>query len=147
MTKYCTNSSWGYNGFTDDKTELDLEDDAAYVNWGAAWRMPSVEQLEELINSNYTTTEWTTQNGVNGRKITSKTNDNSIFLPAAGFRIDSSLNVDGSIVYYWSRTLYSDSPNVSPNDAWFLNFDSSHIDVHSADRYAGLSVRPVRLIE
>ena len=72
MTKYCGNSSYGYNGFTDELTELDLEDDAAYVNWGPAWRMPSIEQCEELINSSYTTTDWTIQNGVYGRKITSK---------------------------------------------------------------------------
>jgi len=142
MTKYCTNSSYGYNGFTDNKTELDLEDDAAYVNWGPAWRMPSEEQFKELINSSYTTTEWTTQNGVNGRKITSKTNGNSIFLPAAGYRNGSSLDIGGSGGYYWSRTLFG-----NPIYAWRLRVNSSFIDTTSDNRYRGKSVRPVRSLE
>ena len=140
MTKYCNNSSYGYNGFTDDKTELDPEDDAAYVNWGPAWRMPSEEQFSELINSSYTTTEWTTQNGVYGRKITSKENGNSIFLPAAGFRYYSSLNSAGSYGYYWSCTLSSDDPS----SARYPCFNSSRITMYSNYRYFGQSVRPVR---
>ena len=143
MTKYCTNSNYGFNGFTDDKTELDLEDDAAYVNWGLAWRMPSIEQCEELINSNYTTTEWTTQNGVNGRKITSKTNGNSIFLPAAGYRGNSSLNTAGSYGNYRSRML--DTSILS--DARDLGFGSNNIYMYNFGRYDGQSVRPVRSSE
>lgn len=144
MTKYCTNSSYGYEGFTDDKTELDLEDDAAYVNWGPAWRMPSKEQFDELINNNYTTTEWTTQNGVIGLKIMSKTNGNSIFLPAAGLRDGSSLNAYadvGSFGIYWSRTLSSGDDSY---DAGILNIDSSYISTSNDARLYGQSVRPVR---
>lgn len=140
MTKYCYDSSYGYNGFTDDKTELDPEDDAAYVNWGPAWRMPSIEQCEELVNSNYTTTEWTTQNGVNGQKITSKTNGNSIFLPAAGCLDDSFLNYAGWGGRYWSRTLNSGRPG----SARYLSFSSSGIGMGNDYRYGGRSVRPVR---
>ena len=140
MTKYCTNSSYGYEGFTDDKTELDLEDDAAYVNWGPAWRMPSYEQFQELINSSYTTTEWTTQNGVNGRKITSKTNGNSIFLPAAGYRDSSSFYDAGLSGNFWSRALSLGVPYY----ARLLNFYSSAISAYYNDRCWGLSVRPVR---
>ena len=143
MTKYCTNSSYGYEGFTDAKTELDLEDDAAYVNWGPAWRMPSYEQFQELINSSYTTTEWTTQNGVNGRKITSKTNGNSIFLPAAGYRDSSSFYDAGLSGNFWSRALSSGVPYY----ARLLNFYSSAISAYYNDRCWGLSVRPVRLPE
>ena len=51
MTKYCTNSDYGNDGFVDNKTELDFEDDAAYVNWGPSWRIPSYEQFEELCTS------------------------------------------------------------------------------------------------
>ena len=141
QTKYNTSSSFGT---VDNKTELDLEDDAAYVNWGSNWRMPSKAQFDELINSSYTTTEWTTQNGVYGRKITSKTNGNSIFLPAAGYRGGGSLNDAGSDGYYWSRTL-----NASyPDSARGLLFDSSGIDTSSSYyRCSGHSVRPVRLPE
>ena len=146
MTKYCTDSSYGYNGFTDNKTELDLEDDAAYANWGPAWRMPSIEQFAELINSGYTTTEWTTQNGVYGRKITSKVagyEGNFIFLPAAGDRDNSSLGDAGSDGNYWSRTLGGSYPN----NARGLYFHSGFIGTYNGSRYYGRSVRPVRLSE
>ena len=131
LTKYCTDSSSGYNGFTDDKTELDLEDDAAYVNLGPNWRMPSYEQWQELINSNYTTPQWTTQNGVEGRKITSNANGNSIFLPAAD---------QGSFGGYWSRSLSISWPSL----ALYLEFDLSDISTGSNERCYGRSVRPVR---
>ena len=143
MTKYCTNSSYGNNGFTDNKTELDLEDDAAYVNWGAVWRMPSYEQFQELIDSDYTTTEWTIQNGVNGWKITSKMEgftNKSIFLPAGGWRSLLSLLDEGSYGDYWSRTLDSDYPW----GAWSLYFSSSDFGPWGSSRWVGFSVRPVR---
>ena len=137
LTKYNTSSEYGS---IDKMTELDLEDDAAYVNWGPEWRMPSLGQFEELINSSYTTTTWTTQNGVYGRKITSKKNGNSIFLPAAGYRYISSLNYDGSYGDYWSRSLHSDSPG----SAWRLLFYSSYIGTsNDYGRCSGRSVRPV----
>ena len=144
MTKYCTNSSYGYNGFTDNKTELALEDDAAYVNWGPSWRIPSDEQFEELFNSEYTTTTWTTQNGVNGRLITSKSNGNSIFLPAAGLHYESTLYDAGSYGYYRSLSLHESNPNI----ARYLYFNSSLIRTFDRYfRYSGLSIRPVRLSE
>ena len=75
----------------DNKLELEAEDDAATVNWGNDWQMPSEEQFAELIDTSYTTTSWTTQNGVNGRLIISKSNGNRIFLPAAGYRDETIL--------------------------------------------------------
>ena len=139
LTKYCNNGSYGYNGFTDTLTELELSDDAAYVNWGSDWRMPSKEQFQELVNSSYTSTEWTTQNGVYGRKITSKTNGMSIFLPAAGYRSNTSLNSTSSNGVYWSRTLYVNTRYACP-----LSLNSSNINTSSYYRYYGESVRPVR---
>ena len=143
MTKYCTHSEYGYNGFTDGKTELDPEDDAATKNWGSGWRMPSVNQTQELCNSNYTTSEWTTQNGVNGRKITSKSNGNSIFLPAAGYRWYDELYFAGSTGFFWSSSLY---PRYDYY-AYYLFFDSGYCDWNNYDynRYDGLSVRAVRV--
>ena len=145
LTKYCNDSSCGYNGFTDNLTELVPEDDAATANWGTNWCMPSYDQFNELINSSYTTTEWTTVNGVYGRKITSKVSGhvgNFIFLPAAGYRNNSSVYNAGSYGIYWSRTL-----NTSyPDSARGLNFRSSSINTSSSyDRYFGRSVRPVRV--
>ena len=143
LTKYSINNSYnyGYNGFTDGLTELLPEDDAATANWGSSWRMPTYNQMEELINSKYTTTEWTTLNGVKGRKITSNSNGNSIFLPAAGYRSDASLKGVGAYGYYWSRSLIT---NIS-SCACRLYFDSGSVDKLYSGRYYGQSVRPVRV--
>ena len=138
MTKYCTRSG---DGTVDNKTELEPSDDAATVNWGSNWQMPSLEQLKELYNSSYTTTTWTTMNGKYGRKITSKSNSNSIFLPAAGYRYDSSLTCAGSRGCYWSRSLYA----IYSYSAYSLDFNSSNFYTNGNYRYYGQSVRPVRV--
>ncbi len=139
LTKYCTNSSFG---IVDNKTELDPEDDAAYVNWGEQWRMPSDEQFEELYN--YCTCHWTTLNGVNGRLYTGP-NGNSFFLPAAGFRYNSTHYYAATKGYCWSRTLQ----NEVSLGADYLIFDSDDNlgGVDSDNRYYGFTVRPVRVSE
>ena len=137
LTKYCNKSSYGNNGFTDNKTQLELSDDAAHVNWGGSWRMPTDDELTELWEQ--CTWTWTTQNGVYGRKVTSKTNGNSIFLPAAGYRGGSSLDGAGSYGYYWSSSHYSGSPG----GAWDVNFNSSNVGRINGSRCRGRSVRPV----
>ena len=77
MTKYCTDRFYGNQ---DNKTSLDLEDDAAYVIWGEHWCMPTEDQLIELMRN--TSSERTTQNGMTGKKLTSMTNGAFIFLPS-----------------------------------------------------------------
>jgi len=135
LTKYCTSSSYGT---VDNKTVLDLEDDAAYMNWGSAWRMPTRAEIKELIDN--TTSTWTTVNGVKGRRFTSKTNGNSIFLPAAGYRWYSDLYDAGSYGRYWSSSLES-----GPYYAYDLNFNSGYVFWNSLDyRDNGRPVRPVR---
>ncbi len=124
-------------------TELLPEDDAATANWGSGWQMPSFDQMKELFNSSYTTSEWTQLNGVNGRKITSKSNGNSIFLPAAGYRYDTSLGGAGSSGYYWSRSL-SASNSVY---AYSLFFGSDSVVWRYGSRGCGQGVRPVRVQE
>ena len=137
LTKYCNNPDYGYNGFTDNLTTLLSEDDAATANWGSDWRMPTEEEWQELYNN--TTCTWTTQNGVNGRLFTA-VNGNSLFLPAAGCRLGSSLYGVGSYGDYWSRSLNTDDPYI----AWYFYFDSGNCDVSYYYRYYGLSVRGVR---
>ena len=140
ITKYCKSSTYGK---VDGLTELVVSDDAAYVNWDSNWRMPSKTQCEELYNSSYTTTIWTTENGVYGRKITSKSNGNSIFLPAAGFYNGTSLEDKGTYCYHLSRTLLIS--NNMPFYAYNLMFSSS-TDGYMSNKYrsSGLPVRPVR---
>lgn len=82
MTKYCNSSDWGV---VDNKMTLDPEDDAATVNWGSNWCMPTADQIAELTKSDYTTVELTTMNDVPVLKITSKKNGNSIVLSPAGY--------------------------------------------------------------
>ena len=134
MTKYCISSSYGT---VDNKTVLDPEDDVAHVKWGGNWRMPTLDEQKELLNN--CTWTWTTQNGVNGYRVTSKTNGNSIFLPAAGYRDCTGLNDRGSYAYYWSSSLFSSYSNYACN----LYFYSDNRDWDSYNRYYGQSVRPV----
>ena len=137
MTKYCQNSSYGYNGFTDELTTLEPGDDAATANWGNGWRMPTKAEFEELFNN--TTVTWTQQGGVNGRLFTA-TNGNSLFLPAAGYRWNDVLDLVGGGGYYWSSSLYTGHPDY----AWFFYFFSGYYDMDGSSRYGGRSVRPVR---
>ena len=123
-------------GYIDGKGNLTPAHDAVTANWGGAWRMPTKAEFEELKNN--CSWKWTTQNGVNGYKVTG-TNGNSIFLPAAGFRFGSSLYRAGSSGYYWSST-----PGESYSySAWNLYFNSSEYDMYDNSRYYGRSVRPV----
>ena len=138
LTKYCSNSSCGYNGFTDDLTILLPEDDAATANWGGNWRMPTKEEWQELYNN--TTMTWTTQNGVSGMLFTAS-NGNSLFLPAAGCIMDDEYQHESVVGLYWSSSLSTDYPK----DAWYFYFEPGNYgmdDFHI--RYFGQSVRPVR---
>ncbi len=110
--------------------------DAARANWGSTWRMPTQAEMEELINN--CTWTWTTQNGVNGRRVTGP-NGNSIFLPAAGYCYGSSRYGVGEDGVYWSST-----PDESGTyGAYYLGFDYRFRSVRWDDRYGGHTVRPV----
>ena len=136
MTKYCTYSDYGT---VDYKTQLDLSDDVAHVKWGGNWRMPTNDEFTELRNTSNCTWTWTTQGGKNGYKVTSKKNGNSIFLPAAGCRLDGSLLNAGSYGDYWSSSLSTSSSD----RAYYVLFDSSDVLRNYGGRYYGRSVRPV----
>ncbi|MBR2368678.1 MAG: hypothetical protein IKA83_00815 [Paludibacteraceae bacterium] len=129
-----TDSNYNYSS---NPTTLPLDRDAAYTNWGTSWRMPTNAELKEL-KDNCTWTR-TTQNGVKGYKVTSKTNGNSIFLPAAGYRSSSDLGGAGSNGDYWSSSLDSDYSYC----AYYLYFNSSYVDGGGSSRFCGRSVRPV----
>ena len=134
LTKYCTESNYGT---VDNNTVLDSADDAATANWGGSWRMPTKAEQDELHNN--CTWTWTTQNGVNGYKVTSNSNGNSIFLPAAGHRYQSSLYDAGSYGDYWSSSLKTNNPD----GACSLYFNSSNVGGYYYSRNCGQSVRPV----
>ena len=132
LTKYCNSSDYG---IVDNKTTLEPADDAATANWGGSWHIPTFDEWKELVDN--CTLEKTEQNGVNGYKITSNKNGNSLFLPAAGYRYDDKQKDAGSYAYYWLNSLDKDSPF-----AQIMNF-SPHKPSAGDFRYMGHSVRPV----
>ena len=110
------------------------EYDVACAKWGGAWRMPTLDEMYELRNN--CTLIWTTLNGVNGYEVTGP-NGNSIFLPAAGFRIGTEFSGRGSGGYYWSSSVYDDY------STYCLYFISYIHEVSYRHCYFGQSVRPV----
>ena len=127
-----------FTKYTTFGAALELEDDAAHVNMGGDWHMPTPTQVKELIN--YTTSTWTTQDGVNGRLFTStKDTSKSIFIPAAGFAYDGAVQNSGTGADVWSSMLYTDSVVYGQN----LYFYSDHAGLSGNYRYCGFSVRGV----
>ena len=137
LTRYNTK---GY-GTIDNKIEFSCygyEDDAARASWGDGWRMPTIDEWQELIDN--CTSTWTTRNGVTGDLLTGP-NGNSIFLPAAGYRRNSSLYRAGTTCDYWSSSL----DKYTPTGAMGLNVSASDMSYDGYyHRYLGLAVRPVK---
>ena len=133
LTKYNTMSNYGT---VDNKTVLDLSDDAARANWGGSWRMPTDAEWTELRTRCVWT--WTTLGGRNGYNVRGP-NGNTIFLPAAGHRNGTSLNGAGSYGLFWSSSLNT----VLPYNALYVYFNSSNVEWNYYSRYYGHSVRPV----
>ena len=138
MSKYCTDSSCGLNGFVDNLSVLELNDDAATANWGTDWRMPTKEEWKELFLK--TTCIWTTQNGVDGRLLVG-VNGNSIFLPATGFRLGGEL-IGPSLGIYWSSSLHT---NFNER-GWSFHFEGENCHVCGTyERNRGQVVRAVHV--
>ena len=111
--------------------------DVAQIQWGGSWLIPAQEHIEELLNN--CTHKWTMMDGVEGVKLTSKTNDSSIFLPAAGKRHDSVLDETGVEGYYWAATRNSSNAN----EASCLSFDANLTYCRYLPRSYGVSIRPI----
>lgn len=141
LTKYCTHEGYGT---VDGKSKLDLSDDAARQTWGGSWRMPTEEEVKELIEYTYFGYQPEIVNGVLGFKLSNKNNEqNYIFLPAAGYRDEDALRYPGDYGHYWTSTLYE-----YPDNAIIIDFKAngwmfSPPNIASWDRCAGHSVRPV----
>jgi len=139
FSKYNTDSQYGE---IDNKTELDPEDDAATANMGPEWRMPTRDEITELVEN--CTWEWTELNGVNGYQVTGP-NGNSIFLPAAGESAKYSIGVRGC---YWSSSMSFIAPDhYFPTNANNLYFASDVEQLNGSSRFMGCTVRAVRVTE
>ena len=112
-------------------------DEANSIQFKDGWHVPTKEDMIEL-NENCDS-EWTKENGVNGRRFTSRINGNSIFFPAAGYRLGTGLGYRGSYGNFWSSSLYSSAIG------YYLSFYSGGVGpAYSNDRFYGFSVRAVQ---
>ncbi len=134
LTKYNNNSSYGT---VDNLTVLEQVDDATYQSDNTC-RMPTSGECQELIDNTIST--WETLNGVYGRRFTSKTNGNSIFVPAAGLCYGGSVNNVGFYGCLWSSSLNE----IYSRNAWQLLFYLDDVYMSNYDRVGGLSVRAVK---
>lgn len=138
MTKYCINSSYGT---VDNKTVLEPEDDAAHVHIGGDCRMPTGEELNELLNA--CNTEWVTNyndSGIKGRLFTLKSDPTkTLFFPAGGNLDGMSWEDAGQFGYCWSSSISSSSSS----NGQYLNFFSNNCRVLNSNRYYGWATRAV----
>ncbi len=137
FSKYNTDKS---RGRIDNNKYLDEADDVARVQWGGSWRIPSYEDIQELIEN--CTWTWTTRKRVPGYLVTSRKpgyTDSSIFLPAGGYRADNKIFGEGKCGCYWSRSLDSRGSY----RAFSLAFPPGIVDYNDGSRFYGQSVRPV----
>ena len=133
LIKYNTSP---YYGIVDNKTRLEEDDDVAHTRLGGTWRIPTKEEMEELISG--CTWTWSKVNGYTGYIVRSKTNGNSIFLPAVGYMNNFERKYGFITGYYWTSSLNTDSPN----EAFILYFDTSSVNCINYERTWGVVVRP-----
>ena len=113
----------------------------------AGWRIPTLAEIEILLDTEKVSNEWTTVNGVNGRSFTDKETGNSLFLPITGFRgysngllSDADLsNEDHQGGYYWSAT------KVDKGNAYYLLFNKNKILWYENYFNFGFNVRCVEI--
>lgn len=136
-------SSGGIYYFVDNKTILELDDDAAHVILGGVWRIPRIDEIKELVRTKTKDDyrwEWKAINGHNGWLITYLKNNESIFFPAAGFWRMDKLEVCETEGLYWSSSLGIDNPR----SAFYWGFSSHYVETdYYPDRVVGLTIRPV----
>ena len=135
LTKYNNSSP---NGTVDNKSVLDRSDDVASQNWGGKWRMPTYDEMMELIQHCHW--ERTTQNNVNGYKLTGS-NGNSIFLPSAGTYTEDIPKKVGTLTEYWTSENDENNPHLG-RTIYYTSNGPRWTD-NKRDRSYGLPVRPV----
>ena len=139
-TKYCSDSEYGKDGFTDEFTILLPEDDACVQNMGGNWRMPTIEEIQNLHNK--CNTEWVTNyiglSGLNGWLFKLKTDESKqLFFPASGSCGGGLVHSVGSYGHFWSSSLCIPSPYIG----YVLYFNSDSISSrYSHVRYEGVPI-------
>ncbi len=136
ITKYCTDSEYG---IVDNKTTLELEDDAAHAALGGNWRMPTVEEFNELLRE--CVWYWVELNGVQGYKVISFKTEKSIFLPAVGIKSNNNISGIGTLSSYWTNTLSTRS--YEAERLFISNGNEDELGVWPYYRWIGCPIRPV----
>lgn len=154
VTKYCNDANYGANDYTDALTELAKLNDAASVNWGGAWRMPTKEELQSLLDEcNWNWVDAAADNGfggVGGFKVSNPLNDDAfIFIPMAGAYNSSGYSMSGQAIGIWTSSL--DLAKNGPAHAYGMQL--IHADMGgtiyedkstgSINRCYGFCIRPV----
>jgi len=137
FTKYCLDSNYGD---VDNKYSLEPLDDVAHMLWENNWRMPTIDEVHELMEK--CSWMWTSINDVTGQKVTGP-NGNSIFFPAAGYKLGSEVTDCSSGGRYWSSTLDKSLYRTDGN-AYILGFGNTNINANAYRRDRGHSIRAVR---
>lgn len=138
LTKYCSIPLFGH---IDNKHQLESCDDVASIVCGKLWHIPTKDEMKELLEN--CDAIYTTFHGINGCKLTSKINHNSIFLPSSGSKADGEILDFGDSGNYWSSSLGDDGIT----EAYTIGFNNVCVPPRLAGwtyRFAGLSIRPVR---
>jgi len=125
----------GWNNTTPTGTTWTKSNDPSPTGW----RVPTIDEIKKLLDTDRVRSVWTTQNGINGRKFTDQATGNSIFLPAAGARYHN----DGTLYSVGSDGSYWGSQASGSGNAYFFVFSSSNADWSTPTRISGHSVRPV----
>ena len=142
LTKYCFTPSKGLGGFTDGIMALETADDVARVQLDAPWRLPSDQEILELADTTKCNWVWTALNGVAGYQVTSRINDNSIFLPASGrYYRTYGLQKTGTDGFYWSSDL--NGTNTTQGLCLHFALDAASIAHYGGERSSGFTVRAV----
>lgn len=138
----CDDDKWGdypnLTKYVNGGETLELEDDAAHANMGGSWHIPTPKQCQELIDN--TTSNWVTQDDVNGRLFTSKNNGKSIFIPAAGVAWYGSILNSGNYGDIWASMLNILYAGYGQSFCFHSGYAYLY---HDGDRYYGMTVRGV----
>lgn len=138
LTKYSSNINFGVD---DDLLSLQIEDDAANVNMGDTWRMPTDAEWDELLN--LCICLWTEVDSVEGYLFMSTNpdyKDATLFIPAGGYSDDCFIYTKGDSGYYWSASLVDSNPSC----AYGIILNDKVQEWEQAPRYRGYNVRAVR---
>ena len=127
-----------------DGSRLSLKHDIARQQWGGRWRMPTEDEVRELVAE--CDLKWCSIGNRRRAILVTGPNGNKIVFPVSGCYKDQDIRDDGFRAYLWTSTIYEDNPD----QAWSIFFGEEDDEQESVfhrlgpkDRSIGMSIRPV----